>query len=109
MGNTLMLLARLYDATSQELEKALASQTITFNDPRIKEKVTYLGDIAKTISLVYQIETLRSKKDSSAIQLPKEQPIEDPAVKKANAIQKQFQQGASNQNLDAFGGGWKPF
>jgi hypothetical protein len=108
MNKNIMLLARLYDAAAHELHKALAAQTVTYNDPRIRDKVVWLGDIAKTLSLVYQIETLRTKnQQGTAIELPEQQKVEDPAVKKAQ--QNQFNPGNPAEDLDSFGGGWKPF
>lgn len=111
MNNVVIVLARLYDATAHELQQALMSQTITFNDSRIKDKVIWLGEIAKTLSLVYQIENLRAKaKDSKgAVELPPEKVVQDPALKKAKNVggSGQFSQGNSESDLSQFGN-WSP-
>ena len=112
MNENILVLARLYDATAQGLRDALATQDIMFNDERIKERVRWLGDIAKTLSLVVQIEKLRAKETSDVSELlpPQEPIVEDPAVKKAQRRQNTFNPGNSGQDLNNLsGGGWKPF
>lgn len=113
MNKNIIMLARLYDSTSKDLENALAAQTISLNDSRIVDKVKWLGEIAKTLSLVYQIESMRVKstnKDASKdLTLPEEQVVEDPALKKAQ--KGQFKANNTSTDLDQFKspGGWKPF
>lgn len=103
-SNTIIILAKLYDATCKELQEALASQTIIFNDNRIKDKVVWLGEIAKTLSLVSQIEKLRGSSSNSVEVPPEQQAVEDPAVAKAK-------KGQFKPNVQGLGNfeGWKPF
>ncbi len=104
MNRNIFMLTRLYDATAQGLQDALSGENIMFNDERIKERVRWLGDIAKTLSLVYQIETMRTK--DKEVNLPKEEIVKDPAVEKAK--KNQFNIGDPNQDLSQFGNGWQP-
>jgi hypothetical protein len=112
MNKNVLALAKLYDATAQGLRETLASQEIMYNDERIKERVRWLGDIAKTLSLVVQIENLRSRENKSVEDTlpPEETSVEDPALKKAQQKQNTFNPGNPNQDLGSFpGGNWKPF
>lgn len=110
MNKNIIMLARLYDSTANDLQNALASEKISLNDSRIVEKVKWLGEIAKTLSVVYQLETMRAKntnKDTS-LSLPEEKFVEDPALKRA---QKDLFKANNTQNdLSSFRspGGWKP-
>lgn len=112
MNKNVSMLAKLYDSTSSDLLAALASERFTLNDPRIVDKVKLLGEIAKTLSLVYQIESMRAKsnnKDANII-LPDEQIVEDPAIKRAQKAQPQFKPNNTTTDLSGFRspGGWVP-
>jgi hypothetical protein len=103
------MLAYLYDNTAFDLQKALASQEILVTDERIKSKVRWLGDIAKTLSLVYQIESMRATPKENSLALPSKNVVAvDPALKKANS-RKDFNPNMP-QNLGQFPspGGWTP-
>lgn len=94
-----------------DLLNALNSEKFTLNNARIVEKIKALGEIAKTLSLVYQIESMRAKavnKDANLL-LPEEQLVEDPAIKRAQKAQPQFKPGSPN-DLTGFRspGGWVP-
>lgn len=111
MNKNIVTLARLYDSTANDLQNALATNSITLNDLRIVDKVKWLGEIAKTLSLVYQIETMRAKSTNkeSNLALPEEQIVEDPALKKAQ--KGQFKPNNTPTDLQQFNspGGWTPF
>lgn len=106
MNANIINLAKLYDCIAKELANTMDNQemAISYNDERLKSKVRWLGDIAKTLSLVYQIEKLRAKPGADA-EIPAEQDSEDPAAKRA--------QGAPNQKPPISPGfpegGWTPF
>ena len=104
MNINVINLAKLYDCVARELNDAMSNQkiAISYNDDRLKTKVKWLGEIAKTLSLVYQIEKLRAKPGTEA-QMPEVQEGEDPALKRAQGQQK----GTTNQQ--PFDGGWTPF
>jgi hypothetical protein len=108
-NNNISMLAYLYDNTAFDLQKALASQEILVTDERIKSKVRWLGDIAKTLSLVYQIESMRATPKENSLALPSKNVVAvDPALKKANS-RKDFNPNMP-QNLGQFPspGGWTP-
>jgi len=110
-NKNIAMLAYLYDNTAFDLQKALASQEILLTDEKIKSKVRWLGEIAKTLSLVYQIESMRAKPKDNSLSLPGENVSQvDPALMKAQAKQNAFNPNAS-QNLGKFPspGGWRPF
>lgn len=103
------MLAYLYDNTANDLYKAIKSQDILLTDPKIKDRVRWLGEIAKTLSLVYQIESMRAKPKENSLTLPGENIAQvDPALRKANAKQGQHSQARQPQDLSQFGG-WTPF
>lgn len=102
------MLAYLYDNTAHDLDKALRSGVVLLSDEKIKNQVRWLGDIAKTLSLVYQIESMRAKPKENSLALPAEKVnAVDPALKKAQS--KQFNPNAP-QNLGQYPspGGWRP-
>jgi hypothetical protein len=108
-NNNIAMLAYLYDNTAFDLQKALASQEILVTDERIKSKVRWLGEIAKSLSLVYQIESMRATPKENSLALPSKNVVAvDPALKKANS-RKNFNPNAP-QNLGQFPspGGWTP-
>jgi len=112
MNKNIAMLARLYDSTANDLYSALASEKITLTDPRIVDRVKWLGEVAKTLSLVYQIESMRAKtnnKDAN-LALPDEQIVEDPAIKKAQKTQSVFNPNNTAVDLSKFRspGGWTP-
>ena len=103
------MLAYLYDNTANDLYKAIKSQEILLTDPKIKDRVMWLGEIAKTLSLVYQIESMRAKPKENSLALPSENIAQvDPALQKAKAKQGQHSQTRQPQDLTQFGG-WTPF
>jgi len=103
----LYVLAQLYDSTAADLLAALATKSISFTDERIKNKVKWLGDIAKTLSLVYQIETMRTMPKDGSLALPQEEVVVDPALQKALEHQFPGHQAGSGPGLGQFPG-WKP-
>ena len=109
-NKNIAMLAYLYDNTANDLHKALSSKEILLNDSKIKDKVTWLGEIAKTLSLVYQLESMRSRPKENSLVMPQENivPI-DPALQKAQS-QQNFP-GSRPNNLGQFPspGGWQPF
>jgi len=106
-NKNIVMLARLYDSTAADLHAALATKQVAFTDDRIKNKVQWLGDIARTLSLVYQIETMRAKpKEGDSVTLPEEKVVIDPVLQKAQ----QNLRGPGSGNLGQFPspGGWTP-
>ena len=105
MNRNIVNLARLYDCIAKELDNTMSNteMAISYNDERLKTKVRWLGDIAKTLSLVYQIEKLRAKPGAESV-MPEQQDSEDPATKQA--------QGGNDTKQtppEGFPGGWTPF
>ena len=110
-NKNISMLAYLYDNTAYDLQTALASQEILLTDEKIKSKVRWLGEIAKTVSLVYQIESMRAKPKDNTLSLPGENVSQvDPALIKAQSKQNTFNPNTP-QNLGKFPspGGWQPF
>lgn len=116
MNKNIIMVARLYDSFANDLHTILASEKITLNDPRIVDKIKLLGEIARTFSAVYQLESMRAKpttKDGKdvkeALPLPEEKIIEDPALKKSQKGQ-QFKPNNTPNDLSGFRspGGWVP-
>lgn len=108
-------LARLYDCIAKELHDAIATGAVSFNDNRIKDKVAWLGQIAKTLSLVYQIEQLRAKPagKEAGVNLPAEENVEDPAAKRAHHGKMQAQPFTAGgqphgNDIPHFPGKWTP-
>jgi hypothetical protein len=111
MNKNITMLAQLYDNAAFDLQSALKSEKVTFNDPRIADKVKWLGEVAKTLSLVYQIESMRAKSaNKEALALPDEQVVEDPVIKRAQKGQPQFKPNNTTNDLQGFRspGGWVP-
>lgn len=109
-NKNLAMLAYLYDHTSHDLYQALSSQKILLTDEKIKDRVKWLGEIAKTLSLVYQVESMRAKPKDNSLGMPEEKAVQaDPAF--TNSQNKSFQTESRPQNLEQFRspGGWKPF
>lgn len=108
-----MMLTLLYDSASADLQTALATHKISFTDERIKSKVQWVGDVAKTLSLVYQVEMMRSHAREGGPVLPAAQKVIDPALAEAQK-NKMGQHGIPNigqgGNLGGFPspGGWTP-
>jgi len=105
--STLESLAILYDRTAHELREVVTAaagggSSIPLHSEAMQNKVRWLGEISKTLSLVYQLEKLRAKDAEVAEGLPAEKVVEDPAMKQA----KKNQPGV-NQDLSQFSG-WKP-
>ncbi len=106
------MLAYLYDNTASDLYNAIRSQNILLTDSKIKDKVVWLGEIAKTLSLVYQLESMRAKPKENSLALPGENiATVDPALQKAQSKQNHNPNMNRPQNLSQFPspGGWTPF
>lgn len=106
----ILTLAKLYDHHKQELCTAVAGGVFPLSDPRLKDKLIFLREIASTLSVVYQVEKLRSKDPNPEMKLPEEQVnSKDPALEAA--MKKKFQPtNLHNQGFDPnnFPGGWTP-
>lgn len=106
----IVALAQLYDHHKQELCTAISSGTFPLSDTRFKEKVSFLKEIATTLSVVVQVEKLRSK-DASAteVKLPDEQVnVKDPALTKRKGPSMGQPPPNPNIDLNQFPGGWQP-
>ena len=116
MNRNIVNLARLYDCISKELHDIVNTSGISFNDTRIKDKVAWLGEITKTLSLVYQIESMRVKTGNkdTVVNLPAEENVIDTGLKKSitgklNVVP--YTTGGDQNNpgdLPHFPGGWRP-
>lgn len=107
----IVALARLYDHHKQELCNAITSGQFPLSDNRLKDKVTFLRDIASTLSTVMQVEKLRSKDPMPEVKLPDEQlNVKDPALEQKRKNQPHSGPLNSNPGLDPtnFPGGWAP-
>ena len=102
-------LAYLYDNTAFDLVKAITSGQVLLSDEKIKNQVRWLGEIANTLSLVYQVESMRSKpkEDSLGIPAPKVNSI-DPALKKSQQTQSGFINPNQPNSMSQFPGNWRP-
>ena len=96
--NIMSALAKLYYGVSNEVSTVIASGKIAYNDVQLKEKIRWLGDISKTLSLVYQIEKLRSKEQTNP-DIPEVKDTEDPVLKNVD----------KGSAPDPLGPGWSPF
>ena len=107
-----MMLTVLYDSAASDLQTALATHKISFTDERIKGKVQWLGDVAKSLSLVYQVEMMRSRAREGGPVLPAAQKVVDPALVEAqkNKLGHSGIPGNQGGNLSGFPspGGWRP-
>jgi len=104
---TLEALALLYDRTAHELREVVSAaaggaSNVPLHSEQMQSKVKWLGDIAKTLSLVYQVEKLRANSEENR-PMPQEKIIDDPAAKKANNAPSNVSQDVSQFP------GWKPF
>jgi len=97
-SNILPALAKLYYGVSNEVSSVKKKKKIAYNDVQLKEKIRWLGDISKTISLVYQIEKLRSK-DQKSPEMPEIKDTKDPKLKDVD----------EGNAPGTFGPGWSPF
>lgn len=106
---TLSALALLYDRTAHELRNVIAQAAggktaIPLHGEQMQKKVQWLGEIAKTLSLVYQIEKLRNPASAAEeAGMPPEKIIDDPSMKNTKNNQPNV-----NQDLSQFQG-WQPF
>lgn len=103
--STLESLAILYDRTSYELREVVSlaaggNATVPLHSDQMQNKVKWLGEIAKTLSLVYQLEKLRS--NTTPEEMPDENIVEDPALKNVKKNPANV-----TQDLSQFTG-WKP-
>jgi len=96
------ILAKLYDYHKRELCLAVENGTIPLSDNRFKEKVSFLKEIASTLSVVYQVEKLRTK-DAEDLKLPDEQIVKDPALE-----QRRGRPSQPPTDLRGFPGTWQP-
>jgi hypothetical protein len=107
-----LMLTMLYDSSAADLQTALATHKISFTDERIKGKVQWLGEVAKALSLVYQVEMMRNRSREGGPVLPAAQKIVDPALVEAqkNKLGHPGHPGQTPGNLGGFPspGGWRP-
>ena len=101
------MITMLYDSAALDLQSALATKKVSLTDERIKNKVIWLGEVAKTLSNVYQVESMRSK-----AALPPQQKVVDYALLEAQK-NKLGHPGIGGQPPGHLGqfpspGGWTP-
>lgn len=96
MSRDIKNLAHVYDVVANEINDLMATGQISVFDNRLKEKINWLHDVAKALSLVYQIEKLRGSQD---ISLP---PASSDAKDTIQAPKK------AQQRPNPFGDGWRP-
>ena len=102
-------LTRLYDHHKQELCTAISSGNFPLSDIRLKDKIAFLREIASTLSVVMQVEKLRSKDPNPEVKLPDEQAnSKDPSLEKKRKDQPQTNMNP-NPDLNSFPGGWQPW
>lgn len=99
-----VMLTQLYDHHKQQLCEAMTSGQFPLGDIRIKEKIIFLREVASTLSMVMQVEKLRSK-EAVDLKLPDEQlNTKDPALNKKNSVP-----GTVKPiDFNSFPGGWQP-
>ena len=95
-------LAMLYDFASQELDKVLHAG-VPLEDIGIRKKLSFVHEVAKAMSLVYQIENLRQSQSEDKVGLPEERVVEDIAKVKPRDDTFNPSSGLSGHQ------GWKPF
>ena len=98
-------LAMLYDFACQELDRVI-HVGVSLEDIGIRKKLGFVHEVAKTMSLVYQIENLRqshSEESGDKIDLPEEKVVENTAKVKPRDDTFNSSSGLSDHT------GWKPF
>lgn len=109
----ILMLSLLYDSAASDLQAALATKKITLTDERIKGKVKWLGEVANTLSVVYQVELMRMRPKEGAPALPAALVnVVDPALVESqkNKLGHPGIPGMSGPGLDQYPspGGWRP-
>jgi len=105
----IVALARLYDYHKQELCTVVSSGQIPLSDTRLKDKISFLKEIASTLSTVMQVEKLRSKEVNPELKMPDEQAnLKDPALDNKRKGSHAPPNTNPNVDLNGFPGGWQP-